>query len=155
MAGATIQLDGSGSADPNSGDTLSYSWTKTAGPTISLSASNVARPTFVAPTQPADYQLTFRLTVTDAGGLASTDDVVVNVAVNLAPTANAGETQNVVAGATVTLDGSGSTDPNSDDTLSYSWVQTAGPTVNLSDSDAVDQRLPPQRSRQTINSLLD
>ena len=54
---------------------------------------------------------------------------------NLAPIANAGTDQTVTEGNMVTLDGTGSTDPN-DDTLSYSWTQTAGATVTLSDDSA-------------------
>jgi hypothetical protein len=55
---------------------------------------------------------------------------------NAAPTANAGPDQSdVAAGATFTLDGSGSSDP--DGTIaSYTWTQTAGDPVTLSDSTA-------------------
>jgi hypothetical protein len=54
------------------------------------------------------------------------------------PVANAGPDQTVNAGSTVTLNGSGSTDgdlPN--DTLTYSWSQTGGTPVTLSDPTAV------------------
>ena len=46
---------------------------------------------------------------------------------NIAPTANAGAAQSVTAGATVTLDGSGSTDPNGD-VLTYAWTLTTRPS---------------------------
>jgi uncharacterized protein YkwD len=49
-----------------------------------------------------------------------------------APKADAGQTQYVTAGATVTLDGSGSTDPN-DDPLSFLWVQSGEPSIALPD----------------------
>ena len=45
---------------------------------------------------------------------------------NVAPIANAGSAQTVVRGATVTLDGSGSTDANGD-VLLYRWVLTYRP----------------------------
>jgi hypothetical protein len=50
--------------------------------------------------------------------------------------ANAGKDQQVVSGATVLLDGSGSTDEDKDK-LTYQWRQTAGPTVELSDAKVV------------------
>lgn len=46
--------------------------------------------------------------------------------VNTAPVANAGAAQNVVAGSVVTLDGSASSDANSDP-LTYAWILTAKP----------------------------
>ena len=56
---------------------------------------------------------------------------------NSAPTADAGADQTGVAsGASVTLDGTGSSDPDVGDVLSYAWTQTAGTTVVLSDATA-------------------
>lgn len=55
--------------------------------------------------------------------------------VNRAPTADAGANQNVGVNGTITLDGSASSDPDSDD-LTYSWVKTSGPSVTLSDATA-------------------
>ena len=53
-----------------------------------------------------------------------------------APVANAGPSQTVGAGATVTLDGSGSFDPQAEP-LRYQWSQTGGGTVTLSSAAAV------------------
>ncbi len=132
--GAAVTLDGSGSSDPE-GEALSYAWTQTSGETITLSGATTATPSFTAPEQlTADEQLVFSLTVTDARGLASTADTVtitVTAGANEAPTADAGDDQTVAEGATVTLDGSGSSDPE-EEALSYAWTQTSGETVTLS-----------------------
>ncbi len=82
---------------------------------MTLSSASVAKPTFTAPGTTST--LTFRLTVGD-GQATSTDTVTVSVTapppVNRAPVAEAGPAQSVSTGAAVTLDGSGSTDPDGD-----------------------------------------
>ncbi|WP_458720650.1 PKD domain-containing protein [Candidatus Nitrosocosmicus sp. R] len=52
------------------------------------------------------------------------------------PTANAGSDQSVDSGDAVLLDGSGSSDPRNE-TLTYKWIQPAGPSVSLSDATSV------------------
>jgi pimeloyl-ACP methyl ester carboxylesterase len=71
------------------------------------------------------------------------------------PVANAGEDLTVKAGDTVTLDGSRSTDPRGR-TLAYSWVQTGGPEVELSDpaSAAVQFVAPTVSSDTTLSFML-
>ena len=54
---------------------------------------------------------------------------------NLAPVANAGKDTTVNGGATVTLDASGSSDPDGDP-IGLSWQQQSGPPVMLSDDAA-------------------
>ena len=74
-----VTLDGSGSVDWDDG-IRSYLWTQTAGPPVRLSDTLAAKPTFCAPEVKRDGKvLTFKLTVTDQGGLKSTDscDVLV------------------------------------------------------------------------------
>jgi len=75
--GEVVTLDGSGSRDPDTGDSLTYGWMQTGGPPVALSDPSAVRPTFVAPTQTG--HLTFTLTVTDTGGLWDRDTVVVMV----------------------------------------------------------------------------
>ena len=52
------------------------------------------------------------------------------------PIANAGPDQSVRMGATVTLDGTESYDPEGE-SLAYSWTQTSGPEVTLNDPTSV------------------
>jgi hypothetical protein len=135
--GATVILDGSNSTDPDDG-IASYSWAQTGGSPVTLSSTSVFRPTFTAPdVGPSGEPLTFQLTVTDSGGLQSTDICIVNVSwINLPPTANAGPDQTVAEGVTVTLDGSNSTDPD-DGIGSYQWKQLGGSQVTLSNPSVV------------------
>ena len=129
--GATVTLDGSGSSDPE-GTSLTYTWSQTAGTSMSLSSTSVAQPTFTAPQASSNYVLVFQVSVTDGVNSAVTDSVTITVtADNDAPTASAGSDQTVAEGATVTLDATGSSDPEGG-SVSYTWSQTAGTTMSLS-----------------------
>jgi hypothetical protein len=133
--GDPVTLDGTEST-PVGG--ISYLWEQTAGtPQVTLSDETTAQPTFTAPqVDSAGETLTFRLTVTDNDGLSSSDTVSVTVNNNpIAPTADAGVDQDVNEFDTVTLDGSGSVAAGGGN-LSYQWMQTAGTSVVLSDSQA-------------------
>ncbi|MDH3850300.1 MAG: PKD domain-containing protein, partial [Deltaproteobacteria bacterium] len=124
----TVTLDGSNSSDPDDG-IKSYRWKQVAGPSVTLSNPQAAKPTFLAPNVSEDgTSLTFELTVTDTGSLKATDTTTVNVTGdNDPPVADAGPDQNVDEETTVTLDGSNSFDP--DDVIeSYRWKQVAGPS---------------------------
>jgi len=61
-SGATVKLDGSESWDPNSLP-LTYEWTQTAGPSVTLVEGTSAQPEFVAPTGPTT--LKFALVVSN------------------------------------------------------------------------------------------
>ena len=70
--------------------------------------------------------------------------------VNSAPNAVAGAGQTVTSGASVTLDGNASNDPDGD-ALSYAWAQVSGATVTLSDaSTATASFVAPTVSSDTI-----
>lgn len=136
-SGATVTLNGTASSDGD-GSVAGFSWTQTAGATVTLNNATTAQPSFVAPTVGSATTFTFSLVVTDNDGAvsgASAVTITVNPPPNVLPTANAGAAQTVAAGATVTLDGSGSTDSDGSIT-SHAWTQVGGTAVSLSNAAA-------------------
>ena len=127
--GDTVQMDGSASSDADL-DTLTYAWSffaVPAGSAAALSDASLVNPTFVAD---LDGNYTLSLVVNDGTVDSAADTVAVNSTdplVNSVPIANAGPQQSVTAGATVTLDGSASSDADPADTLTYAWSFSAGP----------------------------
>ena len=126
-----VSLSGSG-ADAE--DTVHYSWTQTSGTTVMLSGADTENASFTAPEVGADEDLVFQLTVTDADGASATDTVTVSVAnvPNVPPMADAGPDQTVDETMPVSLSGSG---VDAEGAVQYSWTQTSGTTVMLSDAD--------------------
>lgn len=86
---------------------------------------------YVAITGPQTATATASSSVTYAGAIVTYKAS----SANQAPTANAGPDQAVTVSSTVTLDGTGSSDP--DGTITdYQWTQISGPSVTLSSSTA-------------------
>jgi K319L-like, PKD domain len=132
--GTVVTLNGSASSDAD-GDTLSYTWSLTSLP--SGSNASLTSPNNVSPTFTADVDGTYvaQLIVNDGTVDSAADTVsVIAATANSAPIANAGNDQNVTAGTTVYLDGSGSTDADGDGLL-YSWSFVSKPTGSLSEFD--------------------
>lgn len=133
--GASVTLTGSGT-DPE-GQALTYTWTQFSGPSVTLAGSGNAR-SFVAPAATASAQtLVFQLVVSDGSLSSAPAQTTITISpstppANQAPSANAGASQNVNGGATVTLTGSGS-DPEGS-ALTYAWTQLSGPSVTLAGS---------------------
>ena len=131
-SGAMVRLDGRGSSARDGGTIVSYHWARTGGSsgnTLVLTGEDTARPTFTADRLfPGTDDVTheFTLTVTDDLGTSSTDMVTVTInSPNAVPVADAGDDQTVVSGATVTLDGSDSSDGDGM-VASYRWRRTGG-----------------------------
>ena len=97
-----------------------------------MSSSSAAKPTFTAPEVSQDETFVFTLTVNDGIVDSPPSQVAVRVKnVNNPPVADAGLDQTINEGATVSLDGSGSSDFDGN-TLTYKWSAPAGITLSSS-----------------------
>ena len=123
--GQSVTLPGSG-YDPL-GRPLTYVWSQTSGPAVTLSSTTAPQPTFTAPA--AGATLRFALRVNNGVVDSAPDTVEVTITPNAAPVANAGPASTVAFGSVVTLAGSGADADG--DALTYQWTQVGGPTVSL------------------------
>jgi len=85
-------LNGEDSYDPD-GTEITYLWEQIGSPEVTLSASNIVNPTFIAPeVNSTPLILTFSLTVTDEDGATNVDTVNLEVieSSNNRPIARAG-----------------------------------------------------------------
>ncbi|HVW86735.1 MAG TPA: PKD domain-containing protein, partial [Bryobacteraceae bacterium] len=126
--GSTVLLSGSGT-DPQH-LALTFKWSLISKPTASnavLSNPAVAGPTFVAD-QPGTYVAQL---IVNNGTLNSAPATVTITTTNTAPVANPGTAQTVGIGATVTLDGSRSSDADHDP-LAYKWSFLSTPSGSAS-----------------------
>lgn len=92
-------------------------------------------------------------TLTCGAGIVDAGAVVQSVSNAIAPTANAGTPQMVDPGALVTLDGSASTANGLATIASYSWSQTFGPPVTLSDPNIAMPTFPAPNNAATGTML--
>lgn len=128
-----VTLDATGSTDGNN-DPLTFKWTlteKPAGSNAELSSNTAAKPSFKADVVGV-YKAS--LVVNDGKIDSSSSTVVISAAIsNSAPVANAGPKQNVVTGATVSLDGTYSTDADNNQ-ITYSWKLLQWPALSNAES---------------------
>ncbi|MBN1346206.1 MAG: hypothetical protein JXQ73_26190 [Phycisphaerae bacterium] len=82
--GTYVFLDGSKSVDHNGGSSLTYEWTKTSGPAITLISAGSAKAKFLAPDGAVDdtFAFAFRLTVRDTTNQITQNDTV-NISIQL------------------------------------------------------------------------
>ena len=126
-----VTLDGSGSVDPD-GELTGYKWIQLSGPTVSVANAASVQASFSTPRVTIEgATLAFMLTVSDGGGLTNSDICTVTVTyANKVPVASAGPDRTAIPDEIVTLDGTGSSDPD-DGIATYSWTQTQGTSVTL------------------------
>ncbi|MEC9439647.1 MAG: M36 family metallopeptidase [Myxococcota bacterium] len=127
--GEEVILDASATLNPAGGG-LTYKWVRLGGPMIMLEGEDQERASFVAPRVDEPTDIDIQLSVSD-GSQESFDDITITVRpVNDIPTASIEVVGELLAGETITLDGSGSEDLDGD-TLTFAWAQTEGPGVVL------------------------
>jgi len=126
-----ITLDGSGSYVYDPCSFLEYEWDQLEGPAVDLTNPTSMHPSFT-PEIEGEYR--FELVVIGAEDFSEPDEVLILVG-NQAPVADVGSNKAASLSSRVTLDGSGSYDPDLIDELSYKWTQLEGPEVNLRNAD--------------------
>jgi large repetitive protein len=132
--GEEVILDGEESNDP-SGDSLTFLWKQTDDSIekVNILDADKAVANFMVPDKLEDDTiLEITLIVTDEYGETATKSVSLEAIANSEPEAETGGDKEAVIGEQVTLDGSGSHDPDPDgEIISYKWEQKDGPTVSL------------------------
>src|SRR5208282_5868486 len=153
-AGTLVTLNGSGSSDPNVPPLpLTFLWTQTAGPAVTLTGANTPTPSFT-PTQAGAYM--FSLVVNNGVANSAAASVTITVTATIQPpVANAGANQTVSTGTLVTLNGSSSSDPNVPPLpLTFLWTQTAGPAVTLTGANTAKPTFTPTQAGAYMFSLV-
>jgi hypothetical protein len=98
-------------------------------------------------------------TATDSGGNTSGFSACTNITQvtppNQPPVANAGSNQTATVGTQVTLNGTGSSDPdNGPSPLTFSWTQTSGPAVTLTGANTATPSYTPTVAGTYVFSLV-
>ena len=122
--GTTVTLNGSASTNSSGGGPLTYTWGFSSRPgasTAVLANANSVSPSFVV-----DIPGNYVITLTVSNGLATDSSNVTVSTSNSPPVARAGPNQSAVIGASVTLNGSGSSDVDGDP-LTYYWTMVSQP----------------------------
>ncbi len=126
-----VNLDGTGSSDPD-GSINGFQWAQQSGPSVTINNEDQALASFT-PIEAGTY--IFRLTVTDDNSATNSDQVTVTISssANVTPVANAGDDINGSINSLVSLDGTGSSDPDGS-IITYQWIQRSGPSTTIDDA---------------------
>ncbi len=144
-AGETVALQGVGGDAETASGSLTFAWTQVGGtPTVSIINASTATASFTAPDVTGETSLTFRLTVTDEGGLSATAETTIAISpppepANTPPTASidAAQVAAAEAGDTVQLQGVGNDAETAAGSLTFAWTQVGGtPTVSIANASA-------------------
>ena len=130
--GSQVRLNGAGSTDLN-GNLLTFRWSLLSVP--AGSNATLSAPTSVNPAFTADVPGTYVAQLIVNDGVIDSTPATVTISTNtvLAPTANAGPAQTVIAGAPVTLNGSASDPQKLPLTLKWALIsEPAGSAATLS-----------------------
>lgn len=146
-----VYLDGSLSRDPEN-ETLTYTWNQSSGTIVTLQNADTISPNFFAPN--INDTLVFSLTVND-GELSSVMDTVfiTTKPINTPPIAHAGVDRYVGSLSVVALNGTLSEDADNNP-ITFTWSQTSGPSVILSDVHAAKPIFTANTDGQLIFSLI-
>ena len=134
--GATVSLSGT-ATDDDTEDDLTYSWTHDGALAITITGSDSLSASFTAPNVAANTTVTVTLTVND--GTVDVSDalqVTITDSTNHPPVVGAGDDQEVVEGATVSLSGT-ATDDDPEDDLTYSWTHDGALAITFADPAAL------------------
>ena len=140
-AGVILQLDASGSIDPDNSTTdaiVAYQWQQLAGSNV-LDGAVIDAPqlSFQTPIAEQSQQLTFSVTVTDneqAQGVAEIT-LTVQSADQTLPTVSAGVDHAVFSGESIILAGEASSSVPAAEPLSESWRNDSGVSIVIDDAD--------------------
>ena len=133
-AGETVALQGVGGDAETATESLTFAWSQMGGtPTVSIVGASAATAAFTAPDVTEEAELTFRLTVTDEGGLSASAETTIAVSpppepANTPPTAAivAAQVATATAGETVALQGVGGDAETAAESLTFAWSQVGG-----------------------------
>ena len=140
VAGETVALQGVGSDAETATESLTFAWSQVGGtPPVSIASASTATAGFTAPDVTEQTELTFRLTVTDEGGLSASAETTIAISPppepeNTPPTAaiDAAQVTTAEAGETVALQGVGNDAETAAESLTFAWSQVGGmPTVSI------------------------